>query len=383
MQERTTWSVMLVDDEPDARNLLKDLIEGEQFTDEGDTATVTTVPDFEGALSVLESGRYDLAILDVRKGDYNLQPDVEAGQQLQEDITGVRFIPVIFHTGLPRLVKHLENPPFIQVIEKGAQPEALLESIQTVLRSELPAVNRALVRHVEKIQREYMWEFVADNWSDIIEQGDRESIAYLLARRLASSLSGQSITQLAGDLTGEFNVLIQDDKVHPMQYYVMPPMPEPPRMAGDIYSGSLAEQDGYWVMLTPTCDLVQNKAEWLLLARALALKDQPEYVKWAENASKSRTDRLTRLLRNNRSGQQDRYFFLPGALSIPDLVVDLQEVVTIPRDDAGLRDLDRLATLDSPFAEALTSQFTRLFGRIGTRDLDTDWVISRLGSVGG
>ena len=383
MQERTTWSVMLVDDEPDARNLLKDLIEGEQFTDEGDTATVTTVPDFEGALSVLESGRYDLAILDVRKGDYNLQPDVEAGQQLQEDITGVRFIPVIFHTGLPRLVKHLENPPFIQVIEKGAQPEVLLESIQTVLRSELPAVNRALVRHVEKIQREYMWEFVADNWSDIIEQGDRESIAYLLARRLASSLSGQSITQLAGDLTGEFNVLIQDDKVHPMQYYVMPPMPEPPRMAGDIYSGSLAEQDGYWVMLTPTCDLVQNKAEWLLLARALALKDQPEYVKWAENASKSRTDRLTRLLRNNRSGQQDRYFFLPGALSIPDLVVDLQEVVTIPRDDAGLRDLDRLATLDSPFAEALTSQFTRLFGRIGTRDLDTDWVISRLGSVGG
>ena len=378
MSENTTWSVMLVDDEQDMRESLKELIEGEQLTSVGDSAEVTAVGNFSGALAVLESGRYDLAILDVRHGDYELKPDIEAGQQLQMEITGVRFLPIIFYTGLPGLVDHLNNPPFIQVVPKDELPEVLLEAIRTVLSSELPAVNRALVKHVDNIQREYMWEFVARNWTDIIEQGDMESVAYLLARRLASSLSGQSTTELAKDLVGGFDASIKDGTVHPMQYYVMPPMSEPPRLAGDIYKGDLGGQDGYWVMLTPSCDLANDKADWLLLAKCLPLAEQPEYKAWNEKQLQPPPGKLRRLLGNNRTKQPDRYFYLPGALSVPDLVVDFQKVVSIAPDDCGFSGLDRLATLDSPFAEALVSRFTRLFGRIGTPDLDMCRLTTRL-----
>ena len=54
-------------------------------------------------------------------------------------------------------------------------------------------------------------------------------------------------------------------------------------------------------------------------------------------------------------------------------------MVTLPCDE--LNDLDRLASLDSPFAEAVLARFTRYFGRLGTPDLDVDFVLSNLESA--
>jgi hypothetical protein len=45
--------------------------------------------------------------------------------------------------------------------------------------------------------------------------------------------------------------------------------------------------------------------------------------------------------------------------------------------------LERLASLDSPFAEALLDGFTRYFGRLGTPDLDVAMLLQRLRTVTG
>jgi len=45
--------------------------------------------------------------------------------------------------------------------------------------------------------------------------------------------------------------------------------------------------------------------------------------------------------------------------------------------------LERLASLDSPFAEALLARFTRYFGRLGTPDLDAAILLQRLRTVTG
>jgi hypothetical protein len=44
--------------------------------------------------------------------------------------------------------------------------------------------------------------------------------------------------------------------------------------------------------------------------------------------------------------------------------------------------LNRLASLDSPFAEALLARFVRYFGRLGTPDLNTEVILSRLRFAG-
>ena len=379
MADKAPWLVMVVDDDSEMCESVKEFINGEQLTDEGDVGVVTTVSNFSDALCLLAQSRYDVVVLDLRQGDYDLNPETEAGEELFQKIKSTRFLPIVFYTGLPMLVTHLENPPFIQVVAKGGTHEALLKAIRTTLISQLPSMNRALVSHVDKVQRDYMWEFVAEQWGRITAETDKISVAYLLARRLAGSLSDSSATQLAEDLGGQFDASIGSGKVHAMQYYVMPPIAEPSMMAGDIYKGKVGEHDGYSVMLTPSCDLVLGKADWLLLAICNPLEKEREYVKWAAQQSKTAIKGLQGVLGNNREAyQRDRHFYLPAAMNIPDLVVDLQNVAVARREHFESCAVERVATLDSPFAEALTSQFARLFGRIGAPDLDVDVLMARL-----
>jgi len=289
----------------------------------------------------------------------------------------------VFYTGLPRLVRHLETP-LIQGVEKIARLPHLLDSIRSTFATRLPAVNRALIRHLETIQRNYMWDFVANHWAQFGDTSDRTSLAYLLARRLATSLSGSGIRQLAQELGDATGTAVTKGQMHPMRYYVIPPV-EPTPLAGDIYQGQIGEHNGHWALLTPSCDMVtgREKAELVLLARALLLTEQVEYQQWRGGLpapSRTNNAKLQDLLRNNRRDtKSERFFFLPGALSLPDLIVDFQQLVTLQRDHMG--GLERLASLDSPFAEALLARFTRYFGRLGTPDLDVAVLLQRLRAV--
>ncbi len=270
------------------------------------------------------------------------------------------------------------------MVEKAEELPGLLNSIRSIFATRLPAVNRALLRHLETIQRDYMWNFVANHWEQFGDTSDHTSLAYLLARRLATSLSGSGIQQLAQELGDSTGTAVAEGHRHPMQYYVIPPV-EPTPLAGDVYQGQISDHNGHWVLLTPSCDLVagREKAELVLLARCLPLTEQVEYQQWLDGLpkpSRAINGKLQDLLRNNRQdSQSERFFFLPGALSLPDLLVDFQQLVTLQRDHLG--GLERLASLDSPFAEALLARFTRYFGRLGTPDLDVAVLLQRLRTV--
>jgi hypothetical protein len=229
-----------------------------------------------------------------------------------------------------------------------------------------------------------MWDFVANHWEQFGDTSDHTSLAYLLARRLATSLSGPGIQQLAQELGDASGTALTEGQKHPMQYYVIPPVEPAPR-TGDVYDGHIRELHSHWVLLTPSCDLVagREKAEWVLLTRCLPLTDQVEYRQWRDGLptpSNTRVRRLQDLLRDNRQdSQSERFVFLPGALSLPDLVVDFQQLVTLQREHLG--GMERLASLDSPFAEALLARFTRYLGRLGTPDLDVTLLLQRLQTV--
>ena len=79
-----------------------------------------------------------------------------------------------------------------------------------------------------------MWDFVANHWEQLSDTSDHTSLAYLLARRLATSLSGSGIQRLAQELGDSTGTTVAAGQVHPMRYYVMPPVESAP-LAGDIY----------------------------------------------------------------------------------------------------------------------------------------------------
>lgn len=380
MTETRIWKVLFVDDDPDFRDQVKEYLDGENVGASDEQMSVKTLTDFDKALETLQQHRFDLLILDVRLGPlYSDWTEEEVGIRTLEMIQEKRFIPVIFYTALPNRVQHLETS-VIQVVEKTEDSAHLLAAVRKIFAAHLPAVNRSLIEHLEIVQRDYMWDFVAERGEQLLDTLDRTDLVYVLARRLAMSLSDRRIRQLAQDFEDSAGTSTAEDRVHPIQYYVMPPVEQLP-LTGDLYQGDIGGQDGYWVLLTPSCDFVARRnrarpanAERVLMAHCALLTEQEEYRDWVANCS---SGKLKSLLKNHRQGRQaERFYFLPGALDLPDLVVDFQQLVTLPR--AKMDDLNQLASLDSPFAEALLACFSRYFGRLGTPDLDIDIIVNKL-----
>ncbi len=350
----------------------------------GHQAEFVQEADFERALSRLAEERFDVAILDVRKGDPNDPTPVgaEAGKACFEAIKQRRFIPVVFHTGLPSAVQELASP-VVAIVWKGEAPNVLATQIEQLISSKLPAMVRGLTAHIEQVQRDYMWNFGAQAWNDHGLNHPKD-FAHLLARRLALSFDAAPVDSL---LDGLGHVAQRPDAgLNPVRMYVMPPLNQQVHLSGDIY-----EADGkFWVLLTPTCDLVTGggrtcKAENPVLAACTLLSETSEFQLWKDDRSnKKLAGDLTVLLKNRRSSQPDRYFFLPAAFKLPDLVVDLGALQKMPYTDLlDSTKMQHLASLDTPFAAALLTKFLRYFGRFGTEDVDVNQVLGRLGEQSG
>ncbi|HWX42608.1 MAG TPA: hypothetical protein VN345_15765 [Blastocatellia bacterium] len=341
------------------------------FVDAPDTAEAEIYTNFSEGLRRLASARYDLLILDLRQDDKELLLDEALpGLVLFEEIKSLRFVPVIFYSALSRHVLP-EERAFVRVVEKTEGLTRLGEEVRRTLNTQLPA----LTRHIEDAQRQYMWDFVNAHWEEFSEPHERADLAYLLARRLALYLEAEA-GKLAGRLAGGAVPAAGPRNVHPMEIYVRPPLGEAP-LAGDVLREKSGDPRRYWVVLTPSCDFEQKgRLHHVLLAECLPLTDQPEYAAWLKKPASAEGDLKSLIGDNRQKAQAERFKYLPGTFFLPDLIIDFQRLRTLTPDQ--LSELEVIASLDSPFAEAVVFRFARYFGRLGTPDLDKGIVIDRL-----
>ena len=366
MTEQNQWHLLFVDDDTESCDLAAKYLDEQVVLEPDEKLKVATEVDFDKALDRLESGHFDFIVLDVRLGPHEEEREEEEGIKVLESIKARCFVPVIFYTGLSHKVADLETP-LVKVIEKTKGLPKLLEIIQDIMASKLPQVNRELMRHVEEVQRKYMWDFVQSNWERFGDTSDKSALAYLLARRLAKSLDSPGIEGLAARLGDTSRLWCDEEHVHPMRYYVLPPI-SLRLMSGDIFRGRIdAEEIEYFVLLSPSCDIARDKADWMLFTRCSVLSGEEEYAK---NKSKWK--------------QSDRYQFFPRAIEIPNMIADFQQLVAIKEEKLSQliteEKIQRIASLDSPYCEALTAQFARYFGRVGTPDVNEEVIIENLRS---
>ncbi len=371
--------ILHVDDDEGSLAQAREYLEGEDVGGWGHPH-VESLQTFPDALALLETRRFDLVILDVRLGGYEPQetaPEEEEGVRTLEDIRQRRFVPVIFWTGLPERVRDLEGP-LVRVHNKTDGPEILFGVVQELFETRLPAVNRALLRLIEDEQRRYMWNFVARHWAQLSEGADHMELAYLLARRLGRSLSGPGIESLADALGGRGPGPPAPGKINAAEVYVIPPLDGTKPGVGDLFRENTGNgADSWWLVVTPSCDLEHGKAESVVLAACDLMQRDARVQAWhGDLESGNRRRKVSDLVEQKTGGQNDRHLFLPSAPTIPDLLADFQRLRSVT--PAELETMHRVASLVSPFAEAMVSRFTRYFGRVGTDDLDADAIMERL-----
>lgn len=379
------WHVLVVDDEEEAANGTAEQLNRAAASGSVAHAVIAVAEQsFDNALHILNRGGIDLLVLDVFAEVEAGQPSGAMGSEPKgrtvfDMVRSTRFLPIIFLTALPNEVRHYEKPPFVQVVAKSDETERLFECVNRCLSSSFPPLHRSIQDHIDAVSRDFMIEFVEQHWAEL---SDREQdIAHLLMRRLGVSFDG-GVNLVTSWLDGASPPV---DTVPPIRYYVVPP-PNIYRM-GDILrlpksdDGDDENADRWYVIMTPSCDLVEGRrqADSIVLAECLLIESFGEYASCITPATRSRTslDKLERLLKSRpQNGQQNRYFYLPHAWTLPDMMVDLQKISNIPHKELGK--YNKEAALDNPYAEALSHQCHSYLGRVGTPDLDLEASISRM-----
>jgi CheY-like chemotaxis protein len=367
------WRFLIVEDKEDKIRQLQEIAPA--CVDAPDEVEVDVCPTFKKAAGRLRTERFDLLILDLKDdSDTSIAADTNpAGLAVFEELKRTRFVPVVFYTALAHKVRS-EETSFVRVVEKTEDVTRVKEEVRRVFATKLPT----LTRHVEELQRDYMWEFVSKHWKDFHYSNEQADLAYLLARRLALSLEKEA-RKLSRKMTGKTVPMADPKNIHPMEMYIPPPLGSS-RQAGDILKGTVAGVSGYWITLTPSCDFEQpGRLNNVLIAQCAPLASEPEYLAWKEKPA-ANIGGLNALIGDNRQdAQSERFKFLPGTFFFPDSVVDFQRLQAIPPNE--LAKMEVIASLDSPFAEALLARFSRYFGRLGTPDIDKNVLINRLQSA--
>jgi DNA-binding response OmpR family regulator len=351
------------DDEKIRKNLVKVF---DKETIEGHTLIASEAATFEEGKKLVGENDFDLVILDLYKGEPK-EGNEKLGIEVLKEIQSVAFIPVIFYSGLTKDLAGMESE-IVGVVNKGTGGiEQLKAEISRIIKSNIALIKRKVNDHVRVSLRDYFWKTVHDDKKTIEPIKNDVSIGYLLLRRLAHSLSKENIKSLLADNK------IQEGKTHPMEFYIYPTNPDEEYEVGEI----LFRGNTFYTILTPSCDFIaeedrERRVGQVLLAIAIPLTESEPFKKYSSNNEKYKQSLLA--LVESRKG--DRYFFLPGTPFIGNLVLDFQIKTMVNYTD--LKEFQRVAKLDSPFAQSMVSSFTRYYNRIGFPDLDAEYVMGKL-----
>ena len=326
---------------------------------------------FEGSEESIEKCQPDLIVLDWWEGKPGFS---DLGRYVLGNIWERRFCPVVVYSAGDRMNDEFHHP-FVRRVRKGrGSPRRVVVEIDELrphadaikaAESEVRAAFSITMRHVAP------YAFCAtesdSERKDIVRRAGRRRVAAMMDAPLEGEL-------LAG-----------------WEQYLHPPVSES-MLTGDVLKLSGADNHdhlSFYVVLTPSCDLVvgykrKPKVSEVLAARCLSLSTMLNRLQISIKDGQELRKILPRqILNQGHFGQFIPFPDLAG--KIPSMAADLKQLALIPIDNIEPRgsDYERVASVDSPFREAITWAFLQTVGRPGLPDRDTDaWaneIASRLG----
>lgn len=366
--EGITLSALFVDDDEEiveqCRSLLPDSIDHH-------TVSWTFVSSFEEATKLLSEARFDVVVTDVYKGrklsgKANVSAADNHAKAIVEAVKSLGFSLIVLYSDGPR-PDDLLTSPSIRFVDKSVTSPPFPEPVIEIL-SELIETRGKSLEVVHKIRSEldreagsYIWSFIDENW-DTLNKDPEFGVSGLerLIRRRAAIQMNERLH------LGGIEPRADADKY---DYYIWPSLPGPLRL-GTILKSNTEEK--YFVVLTPHCHLVPNgrdgdgkekapRADMVLLSECLFARD---LVRATKVSNKHGFLRIPAIV----GSPEGRYCFLPGFASLPDLLSDLMRLSSVPYVDIS-RNFQRIAVLDSPFAEAVQSSLARFYANVGHRNL--------------
>lgn len=336
------------------------------------------VRSFEEAEELLQKTKFDVVVTDVYKGRKltgrsGVSPADNHATKLVELVKGAGFSLVILYSDGPRPDEMIVGNS-IKFIDKSAAdppfPSPVEQMLATLLegRGRSLDVIRSIQSELERTIGSYIWGFIDEHWDALREDAafEESGLERLIRRRVAIQVNERFESQSVA----------RRPHADRYDYYVYPPLPGPLRL-GTLVRRVTDQQ--LYIVLTPHCHLAQNgkdkdgklnppRADFVLLAQCLPAQNILGAVK--ETKKQAGCLRIPAIV----GSPEGRYCFLPKFASLPDVLCDLMQLSSVPHTNLVSKEYEKVAVVDSPFAEAIQSSFNRFYANVGHRNLiDTDF----------
>jgi len=351
--------LLFVDDDRKSIGTVLNLLEGREDM-------VHEACDFEDAKERIKSIFPDIVIIDIVNSASGAS--TVDGLSVRDFVWRWRFCPIVVYSGWPERHDEVRDEhPFIKSVRKGRRGEKEVLRALLDLKPHVAAL-RAAEGEVRQLFSRAIRDVAPDAFRAHSDETHRkETVLRAGRRRLAALVDTPPINEA---------------NIASWEQYLCPPVSDSPQIAEIIRSsaGPADAPDSFRVVLTPSCDMAtagqrRAKTEKVLVAKCCSMKKGLECTSLKDMLSDPK--KLRNRLRSSllTRGSLDGFVpfpALPGR--IPTMMANLTDLDLIPITE--IKDTDdgegfvRVAAIDSPFREAVTSAYLQHTGRPGLPDRD-------------
>jgi len=354
--------VLIIEDEDAVADLLKKKISA-RLKKLKHTHSFQRCNKITGSATFLEQFRPHIVTLDLKD---DATDDMSAGKPAWEFIRDRHFCPVVFFSANPLPEGFPDGTdPFAQYLNKNEKSPA---DVAATIEQFIPHVCGLdeIRAEVESRYAKSLHKVSGLIWkSETKPQARNEALLRVTRRRLAATLE---------------HPLGDEKHIKAWEQFIYPPVDE------HLCTGDVVLQRGedktkagsFRVILTPPCDLVpgQNAVPMVLLGKCLTVADTEVFRRSGLQTSTTPTSKLAeKLAKDEVAGIK----LIPKLTDLwPTMVLDFKSLELVARTSIALSPesassdskFERIASMDSPFREALSWRFMQTAGRPGTPDAD-------------
>lgn len=304
----------------------------------------------------LNTPYFDAAIIDLKLS----KTEELEGKKLVESVYQNNRIPIFIYSGS---IAQIDDIKENALLKKKLRTENLTEILIEIVNIYNTGITKILGSKglIDSYLNSIFWTHLSDSMDIWINDNNRTSDEKqkILSRFILSHI--QEFLEL-NDQSGF-------DYYHPAEIYISPAI-KPKLFTGDIVI-ELSSQKQY-IVLTPSCDLAQEKVKDILLAEiefpenCLILEHKNIINKKSNEQSKIEESEkiLKKILKNSYS---NKYHYLPCFKNIKGGLINFQKLLSI-RATLFEGNFMRLSSVNQSFTKDIIARFSYYYSRQGSPD---------------